>query len=218
MVVRYLVFQSFGNWYEAMNCSGGTAKRVTRSIFFRYLLIFIILGALILFIRVDAAQFEGSSFKLPEQLTAPPAGEANQSSSMQQNATAIDQAQIAKVTALNVEVACDVYSEKDRQVLYCPKGNYMVVRSRIYLTGGDLDKVAQVKYLLHPSFPNPVAVSEDLTSDFEVWIWSWGGFPIKATVTTKSGQVFEKEFDFSFKTKFEEAQSKGIPQFMRCEE
>ena len=42
MVVRYLVFQSFGNWYEAMNCSGGTAKRVTRSIFFRYLLIFII--------------------------------------------------------------------------------------------------------------------------------------------------------------------------------
>jgi len=155
---------------------------------------------------------------LPEQLTAPPAGEANQSSSMQQNAAAIDQAQIAKVIALNVEVACDVYSEKDRQVLYCPKGNYMVVRSRIYLTGGDLDKVAQVKYLLHPSFPNPVAVSEDLTSDFEVWIWSWGGFPIKATVTTKSGQVFEKEFDFSFKTKFEEAQSKGIPQFMRCEE
>lgn len=218
MVVRYPVFQSFGNGDEAMNCSGWRAKRAIRSIFVRYLLIFIILGALMLFIRADAAQFEGSSFKLPEQPIAPPAVEANQSSSMQQNATAIDQAQIAKVTTLNVEIACDVYSEKDRQVLYCPKGNYMVVRNRIYLTGGDLDKVAQVKYLLHPSFPNPIAVSEDATNDFEVWIWSWGGFPIKATVTTKSGQVFEKEFDFSFKTKFEEAQSKGIPQFMRCEE
>ena len=201
-----------------MNCSGATATKTIRSIFTRSLLTFIILGFLILLIRADAAQFEGSSPKLPVQPTTPPVVEANQSSSMQQNATAIDQAQIAKVTTLNVEIACDVYSEKDRQVLYCPKGNYMVVRNRIYLTGGDLDKVAQVKYLLHPSFPNPIAVSEDATNDFEVWIWSWGGFPIKATVTTKSGQVFEKEFDFSFKTKFEEAQSKGIPQFMRCEE
>ena len=94
----------------------------------------------------------------------------------------------------------------------------MVVRNRIYLTGVDLDKVAQAKYLLHPSFSNPVAISEDPTNDFEVWIWSWGGFPIKATITTKSGQVFEKEFNFSFKTEFEEAQSKGIPQAMRCEE
>lgn len=184
----------------------------------RLCLLATLLGIFLLSIQSEAAQFEGSSFKLPVQPTAPPAVEANQSSSMQQNATAIDQAQIAKVTALNVEVASDVYSEKDRQVLYCPKGNYMVVRNRIYLTGGDLDKVAQVKYLLHPSFPNPVAVSEDPTNDFEVWIWSWGGFPLKATITTKSDQVFEKEFDFSFKTKFEEAQSKGIPQFMRCEE
>ena len=122
------------------------------------------------------------------------------------------------LTALNVEVASDVYSEKDRQVLYCPKGNYIVVRNRIYLNGTDLDRVKQVKYLLHPSFSDPVAASDDTTNQFEIWIWSWGGFPIKATITTKSGQVFEKEFDFSFKTKFEEAQSKGIPQAMRCDE
>ena len=96
--------------------------------------------------------------------------------------------------------------------------NYMVVRNRIYLTGVDLNKVKKVKYLLHPSFSNPIAVSEDATNSFEAWIWSWGGFPIKATITTNSGQVFEKQFDFSFKSKFEEAQSKGIPQTMRCEE
>jgi transcription initiation factor IIF auxiliary subunit len=78
--------------------------------------------------------------------------------------------------------------------------------------------VKEVKYLLHPSFSNPLAVSRDPTSDFEVWIWSWGGFPIKATITTKSGQVFEKKFDFSFKSTFEEAQTKGIPQVMKCNE
>jgi hypothetical protein len=201
-----------------MNCCGETAKKAIRNIFTRRLLIFIILGFLVLLIRADSAQFEGSSPKLPVQPTTPPVVEANQSSPIQQNTTTIAQAPIAKVTTLNVEVASDVYSEKDRQVLYCPKGNYMVVRNRIYLTGADQDKVKQVKYLLHPSFSNPVALSEDPTNDFEVWIWSWGGFPIKATITTKSGQIFEKELDFSFKTKFEEAQSKGIPQTMRCEE
>jgi transcription initiation factor IIF auxiliary subunit len=80
----------------------------------------------------------------------------------------------------------------------------------------DLDKVQKVEYLLHPTFSNPVAVSEDPTNDFEVWIWAWGGFPITATITTKTGQIFEKNYDFSFKTKFEEAQSKRIPQMMEC--
>jgi hypothetical protein len=177
-----------------------------------------LLGIFFLSIQSEAAQFEGSSPKMPVQVSQTTAIEANQSSSIQQNATTIAQAPIEKATVLNVEVASDVYSENDRQVLYCPKGNYMVVRNRIYLTGADLNKVKQVKYLLHPSFSNPIAVSEDPTNDFEVWIWSWGGFPITATITTKNGQVFEKELDFSFKTKFEEAQSKGIPQAMRCEE
>ncbi len=189
-----------------------------RRSFTRLYLIVTLVGVFLLSIQTEAAQFEGSSPKMPVQPTPSPVVEANQSSLIQQNATTIDQAPIEKVTVLNVEVANDVYSEKDRQVLYCPKGNYMVVRNRIYLTGTDLDKVKQVKYLLHPSFPNPIAVSEDPTNDFEAWIWSWGGFLIKATITTESSQVFEKELDFSFKTKFEEAQSKRIPQVMRCEE
>ena len=218
MVVRYSFFQSYAKRDGSMYSSEGKGKSAIRNIFAKYLISFIILGVLILFIRADAAQFEGSSPKLPVKPMPATVVEANQSSPIQKNTTIIAQAPIAKVTALNVEAASDVYSEKDRQVLYCPKGNYMVVRNRIYLTGADLDKVKQVKYLLHPSFSNPVAVSEDPTNGFEAWIWSWGGFPIKATITTKSGQVFEKELDFSFKNKFEEAQSKGIPQYMRCEE
>ena len=87
-------------------------------------------------------------------------------------------------------------------------------RSTEYLTGADLDKVSICCTVVR----NPRTVSEDPTNDFEAWIWSWGGFPIKATITTKNGQVFEKDLDFSFKTKFEEAQSKGVPQAMRCEE
>jgi len=191
----------------------------------KQIIIFIfLLDISIMAIHVEAAQFEGSNVNLPTEPTRSSEMEADQvvktaqTVSTQQNASNLDQASSTTLTTLNVEVTSDVYSEKDRHVLYCPKGNYMVVRNRIYLAGGDLDKVKQVKYLLHPSFSNPVAVSEDATNSFEAWIWSWGGFPIKATITTKSGQVFEKDFDFSFKSKFEEAQSNGIPQEMSCEE
>lgn len=186
--------------------------------FDRLCLIFALLGVILLSSQSEAAQFEGSNIKLPTQPTNVPEIEANQSVLAQQNSTNLNQAPVVTLTALNVEMASDVYSENDRHVLYCPKGNYMVVRNRIYLTGDDLNKIKDVKYLLHPSFSNSVAASEDANNSFEVWIWSWGGFPIKATITTKSGQIFEKQFDFSFKTKFEEAQSKGIPQDMRCEE
>lgn len=140
---------------------------------------------------------------------------ANQTAQTLQKATNMNQA--SSMTTLNVEVASNVYSEKDRQVLYCPKGNYMGLRSRIYLTGADLDKVKNVKYLLRPLLSNPVAVSEDMTNDFEVWIWTYSDFPIKARITTKTGQEFEKDFDFSFKSNLEESKCKGIPQVMRCE-
>jgi hypothetical protein len=191
---------------------------VWTSMYGRLFLIIILLGFFIVSLQVEAAQFEGTNIKLPKEPTIVSKKKVDQIVSTQQNTPNLNQAPSTTLTTLNVEVASDVYSEKDRQVLYCPKGNYMVVRNRIYLTGSDLDKVKQVKYLLHPSFSNPVAVSEDPTKNFEVWIWSWGGFPIKATITTKGGQIFEKDFDFSFKSKFEEAQSKGIPQVMRCNE
>jgi hypothetical protein len=181
------------------------------------IIIFILSEISIILVQVDAAQFEGPNVEVPTKAANVSDKKIDQKASIQQNATTPKQTISMTSLGLNVEVASDVYSEKDRQVLYCPMGNYMVVRNRIYLTGPDLDKVKQVKYALHPSFSDPEAVSEDPTNDFEVWIWTWGGFPIKATITTKSGQVFEKDFDFSFKSKFEEAQSKGIPQAMECE-
>lgn len=185
---------------------------------YKMFLIFVLLGLFITSLRVDAAQFEGTNINLHKEPTSVSEKQANQITSTQQNATSLNHAQSTTLTNLNVDVASDVYSEKDRQVLYCPKGNYMVVRNRIYLEGSDLDKVKEARYFLHESFNQPGGVVGDPANNFEIWIWTWGGFPIKATITTKTGQTFEKDFDFSFKTKFEEAQSKGIPQEMSCEE
>jgi len=46
---------------------------------------------------------------------------------------------------------------------------------------------------------------------------TWGRFPIKAIITTTTGQEFDKDYDFSFKSKVEEAQRMGIPMVMSCE-
>jgi hypothetical protein len=188
------------------------------STYCKLVLIFVLLGLFIISLQVDAAQFEGTNINLPKEPTGVSEKQANQITTTPHNATNLNQAPITKLTNLNVEVASDVYSEKDRQVLYCPKGNYMVVRNRIYLEGSDLDKIKEARYSLHESFNQPGGVVGDPANNFEIWIWTWGGFPIKATITTKTGQTFEKDFDFSFKTKFEEAQSKGIPQTMECNE
>jgi len=182
-----------------------------------------IILVVLLITDANAVQFENPGFKLQVQPANDSASGQNDFQSVSdpqsipqnsQNGTAIDQNNTSSV--LNVEVTSDVYSEDDRRVLYCPRGNYMVVRNRIYLAGPNLDNVQKVKYLLHPTFSNPVAESDDPANDFEVWIWTWGSFPIKATITTKTGQIFERDYDFSFKTKFEDAESKGIPQVMEC--
>ena len=187
------------------------------STYCKLVLIFILLGIFIISLQVDAAQFEGTNINLPKESASVSEKEAIQTTPTLQKATNLNQAPSTTLTNLNVEVANDVYSEKDRQVLYCPKGNYMVVRNRIYLEGSDLDKVKEARYFLHESFNQPEGVVGDPSNNFEIWIWSWGGFPIKATITTKTGQTFEKDFDFSFKSKFEDAQKKGIPQSMQCE-
>lgn len=177
-----------------------------------------LLGIAIAAFQVHAAQFDGPNIKLPDVPTNASEDKAIPVTLAQDDSMSAISTSNATPATLNINVSSDVYSENDRQVHYCPKGNYMVVRNRIFLVGSDLNKIEQVKYTLHPSFSNPVAVSKDPTNDFEVWIWSWGGFPIKATITTKTGQTFEREFEFSFKGKFEDAQQKGILQVMDCNE
>jgi len=123
-----------------------------------------------------------------------------------------------QLAQLNVQVTNEVYSERDRHLYYCQDGKYISFKNRIYLIGPDLNKVKSVKYVLHESFQeNPAPDSEDRTNNFEMWIMTWGRFPIKALITTTNGQQFEKDYDFSFKSKVEEAKRRGIPMVQSCE-
>lgn len=117
---------------------------------------------------------------------------------------------------LNVNIANDVYTQRDRRIYYCQEGNMMLIKNRIYLTGPDLGKVQRVKYVLHPSFPNPEQVSDNPSNNFEIWIMTWGRFPLTAIITTKDGMTFNKAYDFTFKSKVEEAMRMGIPMVSHC--
>jgi hypothetical protein len=117
---------------------------------------------------------------------------------------------------LNVEVNNDVYTPWDPSIYYCPSNGAMSIQNRIYLTGPDLSKVASVTYILHPTFENPEITTNDASNDFEIQIMAWGGFEMKAEITTKSGQVYEKSFDFTFRDKVLDAQAMGVPMVQSC--
>jgi hypothetical protein len=113
--------------------------------------------------------------------------------------------------ASNIEICNAVYTNSNRRIISCQKGNVLLVYNRVYLSGSALADVKKVTYYLHESFPNPVQISTDSGNDFEIWIMAWGSFVLRAEIEMKSGETIEKEYNFSFRSKVEEAQSIGIP-------
>lgn len=60
---------------------------------------------------------------------------------------------------------------------------------RILIEGepSDLDQIELVKYTLDPTFKDRYRVSTDRSRNFDVRIWTYGYFPVSATVFLKSG-------------------------------
>ena len=96
--------------------------------------------------------------------------------------------------------------DKDGVVKYREQGDKYLFWNRIYANGKDMDKVAEITYNFHPSFPNPVIRVRDRGSDFEVITWSWGEFTIQITITTKDGEEHYRDFHFRFGEKVRDAE------------
>lgn len=56
-----------------------------------------------------------------------------------------------------------------------------------YLVGPDLEQVANVEYILHPSFKRPLRKVDDPTSGFIMTTSGWGTFQMKAIVHMNDG-------------------------------
>jgi hypothetical protein len=84
---------------------------------------------------------------------------------------------------------------------------------KVWLDGTDetLDQVDSVKYLLHPTFPNPVRIVNNRQSKFELSDKGWGEFAITAHVSTKAGEKISLEHWIEFKQAGETVESGRKP-------
>lgn len=71
---------------------------------------------------------------------------------------------------------------------------------RIWLDGpaAELQRVASVQYELHPTFKEPVRTSSSAAENFAISIWTWGMFPVKATLYFADGTKEERQFYLSY--------------------
>ena len=62
---------------------------------------------------------------------------------------------------------------------------------RIYLEASDaeLDKIHSVEYELHPTFRRRYRRSDERERKFEIRLWTYGYFKIRATLVMKDGKT-----------------------------
>lgn len=53
----------------------------------------------------------------------------------------------------------------------------------------ELDGVSRVEWQLHPTFPNPIRVITDRTTNFRLDTAGWGVFPIHAAIHFSDGRM-----------------------------
>lgn len=63
---------------------------------------------------------------------------------------------------------------------------------------GEMDNVASVQYILHPTFRNPIQLRENRKNKFALKATGWGTFVIKAFVNMKDGQRIKLEHELKF--------------------
>jgi transcription initiation factor IIF auxiliary subunit len=67
-------------------------------------------------------------------------------------------------------------------------GNYhFYVRIYIDANPEELDNIQLVKYTLHPTFTDPVRISESRSTNFDIRIWTYGYFDLTALLIKKDG-------------------------------
>ena len=67
-----------------------------------------------------------------------------------------------------------------------------------------LQDVNLVKYYLDPSYKDPIRISEDRNNNFDVKVWTYGFYKIKAIIYLKLGQQIEIEGFVKFPVNDEE--------------
>ena len=95
---------------------------------------------------------------------------------------------------LEISFVHELYSQKEKVVHYKRPwmgGKRILYKNRVYTTGKDIDKIREVQYILHPTFPNPLRTVTNRNNGFELIFWAWGGFQMNILVTDTDGEVYD---------------------------
>ena len=68
-------------------------------------------------------------------------------------------------------------------------GGRKLYKNRIRAVGKDIDKIREVKYIFHASFPNPIRTVIDRDTNFEQIFWAWGNFTMNIVVADTDGDL-----------------------------
>lgn len=95
----------------------------------------------------------------------------------------IQQTETIKIAVERIPGLSKVFSEKGK----------LHYRVRLYLSAPRdiLDQISLVTYHLHASFKRRDRFSTDRVSNFETLIWTYGYFPLTATISTRDGNESE---------------------------
>lgn len=82
----------------------------------------------------------------------------------------------------------------------------------VFVKGGisTLGRISQVRYKLHPTFPNPIRITDDRNHRFALITNGWGGFLLSTTVTFTNGGT--EDISFWVRLQDDAWPKKGRPQ------
>ena len=91
-------------------------------------------------------------------------------------------------------ISYTIRSERVKGTAPKRSGNTFLFHVRIFIKSSDrldLEDIRYVIYELHPTFRNPKQIAKNIRSDFEIQIWTWGFFNVKAKLVMKGGDIQE---------------------------
>ena len=91
-------------------------------------------------------------------------------------------------------IAYSVRSERVKGIAPKRSGKTFLFHVRIFIRSSDrldLEDIRYVIYELHPTFQNPKQIAKNMHTGFEIQIWTWGFFNVKAKLVMKGGNIQE---------------------------
>lgn len=120
---------------------------------------------------------------------------------------------------LEIDFKHELYDEtvNTKQVEYMEilsvRGYYRkLYKNRVFATGKDFNKIREVKYILHPTFPNPIRTVSSPNKKFELIFWAWGGFEMNIEVTDIEGEIHDYKLPIRLHDLLREAKENKVPE------